>query len=106
MFFAVSLANLLLPTGVAHVAQIGLLAISVLIQPLFIFFFNLDTGLQRFVFVVGRLIFKLIDHHFILDLFFRAHVILTNNNIYYWMLNYFHFGILGSWPILRYVNGT
>ena len=100
MFFAVALANLLLPTATAHVVQIALLAFSVLVQPLFTFFF-LETAIQQVVFVVFTAVYKLLDHHFVIDLLFRAHVVLTNNNIYYWVLNYFHFGILGSWPILR-----
>eukprot|EP00093_Oithona_nana_P013835 13835.XXX_168621_168782_1 [CDS] Oithona nana genome sequencing. len=31
----------------------------------------------------------------------QAHVVLTNANVYYWILNHMYFGIFGSWPILR-----
>lgn len=100
MFFAVALANLVLPSHVAHVAQLLLLAFSVLIQPLISFFF-LETVLQRGVFAVVAIVWKVFDWYSILDLLARAHVLFTTHNVYYWILNYFHFGLLGSWPILR-----
>ena len=102
MFFAVALANLVLPSHVAHVTQLLLLAFSVLIQPLISFFF-LETVLQRGVFAVVAIVWKVFDWYSILDLLARAHVLFTTHNVYYWILNYFHFGLLGSWPILRFV---
>merc|ERR1719273_2182197 len=47
MFFAVALANLVLPSHVAHVTQLLLLAFSVLIQPLISFFFSGDSIPKR-----------------------------------------------------------
>ena len=102
MFFAVALANLVLPSHVAHVAQLLLLSFSVLIQPLISFFF-LETLFQRGVFAVVAIVWKVFDWYSILDLLKRAHVLFTTHNVYYWILNYFHFGLLGSWPILRFV---
>merc|ERR1719237_1862877 len=47
MFFAVALANLVLPSHVAHVTQLLLLAFSVLTQPLISFFFSGDCTSKR-----------------------------------------------------------
>merc|ERR1719483_841413 len=92
MFFAVALANLVLPSHVANVAQLLLLSFSVLIQPLISFFF-LETFTQRGVFAVVAIVWKVFDWWSILDLFQRAHVLFTTHNVYYWILNYFHFGL-------------
>merc|ERR1719464_2047096 len=48
MFFAVALANLVLPSHVAHVAQLLLLSFSVLIQPLISFFSGDSFPKRRF----------------------------------------------------------
>ena len=70
MFFAVALANLLLPSHWAHVGQLLLLSFSVLIQPLINFFF-LETLTQRGVFAIVAIVWKVFDWYSILDLFTR-----------------------------------
>ena len=100
MFFSVSLANLLLPDYWAHIAQILILSFSVLINP-FIQWYYLDGILKKIFFATVTIIWKVLDWNAVMDLLYRAHVLFSTHNLYYWMLNYFHFGVLGSWPILR-----
>ena len=100
MFFWVTLVNLLLPDYHAHWAQIFLLAYSVLIQP-FIKLLYLDTFVSQIIFATVTIVWKFMDLNSFLDLLFRAHALLSSNNVYFWMLNYFHFGVLGSWPAFR-----
>ena len=44
---------------------------------------------------------KWFDWKAIVKILTTTHVILTDNNVYYWILNYFSFGILGTWPLVR-----
>merc|ERR1712083_148001 len=99
-FLSVALTNLLLPACQAHTVHILILALSVLISPL-VKFWYLDGFISRIFFFGVTMFWKVLDWNSILDLLYRAHVLLSSNNVYYWILNYFHFGILGSWPVLR-----
>lgn len=99
-FLSVCLINLFLPEAASHVSQIVILAGSLLLSPL--------EGLSAMPSFAWKVLYKIAYYAFksfewstLIDLMYRAHVIFTQHNVYFWILNHLNFGILASWPMLR-----
>ena len=101
-FFYFSTANVIFPETISHLFYIGFMVTSLVFEFVTGIFFA--GGLGNFwiiVFLAMDIVKKWFDWKAVVKLLSTTHVILTDNNVYYWMLNYFTFGILGTWPLVR-----
>ena len=99
-FMTTVLANLVLPKALAHILQIGIIAFSLITQPL--------SGLAvmpniifEILYSVFFFVMKVFDWYSMIELMYEANIFLTKHNVYYWILSHLEFGVLASWPILR-----
>lgn len=99
-FMAVTVINALLPKPISHVAQIGVAALNLVMTPMAALDI-MPTFIWKGIYLISYYAIKFFEWETLIDLLFRAHVIFSHHNVYYWMLNYLGFGILGAWPILR-----
>ncbi len=99
-FVAAALVNIFLPLSISHVSQIGILAISMVTSSI--------QGLQlmpsffwKTIYAIFYYAIKAFEWQTLMDLLHRAHILFTQHNVYFWVLNYLNFGIFASWPMLR-----
>ena len=60
-----------------------------------------NTFFWKTLYLFAYYALKAVEWRNLMSLLRQAHVVLTNANVYYWILNHMYFGIFGSWPILR-----
>ena len=101
-FIILGAVNLVFPNQawIPHIFYIGFMVIKEIYEFLIGLLFATNF-LWRTFFLGGFAIFKYFDWLSIEAIFRAAHVILTENNLYLWILNYYAFGIFGTWPLLR-----
>ena len=93
---------MIFPATISHLFYIGFMVASLVFEFVTGIFFA--EGLGNFwiiVYLAMDIVRRWLDWKSIVKLISTTHVILTDNNVYYWMLNYFTFGILGTWPLVR-----
>ena len=97
-----STVNLIFPATISHLFYIGFMAISLVFDFISgILFAEKFGNFWIIIFLAIDFIMKWFDWKAIVKILTTTHVILTDNNVYYWILNYFSFGILGTWPLVR-----
>ena len=97
-----STVNLIFPATISHLFYIGFMAITLVFEFFSAILFAGELGnFWIIVYLAIDIIRRWLDWRAVIKILTTTHVILTDNNVYYWILNYFTFGILGTWPLVR-----
>ena len=99
-FALVTASNMLLPYDWSHVLQLIVLAGTIVLQPITGIPF-LPNLFWKSLYVFGYYSLKAVEWKSLVSMLRQTHVLLSSANAYYWILNWYYFGIFATWPILR-----
>lgn len=95
-----ALTHMLVPKPYSHAVQVGHLMLRSAIDFPYGLWLMPDW-ISKSIFTLIYIFLRTMDYDSIISLVRTVKVIVTTKNFFYWVLNYFSFGIFATWPLIR-----